>query len=64
MNAVGGGACLDLKHIRNVDYDFIADTTHLLQLEEPAECVGMLRDFLLQTGLSGGSTQWRPRSKG
>ncbi len=47
----------DLKHIRNVDYDFIADSTHLLQLEKPAECVAMLRDFLLQTGLLGGSTQ-------
>ncbi len=54
----------DLKHIRNVDYDFIVDTTHLLQLEKPAECVAMLRDFLLQTGLPGGSTQWRLGSKG
>lgn len=47
----------DLKHIRNVDYDFIADSSHFLQLEKPAECVAMLRAFLGQTGLLGGSTQ-------
>ena len=47
----------DLKSIRNVDYDFIADSTHFLQLEKPAECVAMLRTFLRQTGLLGGSTQ-------
>ncbi|MDE2851835.1 MAG: alpha/beta hydrolase [Acidobacteriota bacterium] len=47
----------DLAHIRNVDYDFIADSSHFLQLEKPAECVAMLRAFLRQTGLLGGSTQ-------
>ena len=54
----------DLNHIQDVDYDFIADSTHLLQLEKPAECVAMLRAFLRQNGLLGGSTQWRVRSKG
>jgi len=54
----------DLKHIQNVDYDFIVDSTHLLQLEKPAECVVMLRAFLRQSGLLGGSTQWRTGSKG
>ena len=54
----------DLTHIRNVDYDFITDSTHLLQLEKPEECVKMLRAFLRQHGLLGGSTQWRVRSNG
>ena len=54
----------DLKDIENVDYDFIVDSTHLLQLEKPEECVAMLRAFLRQSGLPGGSTQWRVRSKG
>ena len=54
----------DLKHIESVDYDFIVDSTHLLQLEKPAECVAMLRVFLRQSGLLGGSTQWRTGSKG
>ena len=28
----------DLKHVRSVDYDFVADSTHFLQLEKPVEC--------------------------
>ena len=36
----------DLHHIFTVDYDFIPETTHLLQLERPEECVAILRQFL------------------
>ena len=46
-----------LKHIQNVDYDFIADATHHLQMEKPAACVAMLRAFLGQNAFLGGSTQ-------
>lgn len=37
---------IDLHQIARLDYDFLPDATHLLQLEEPGECVLMLRDFL------------------
>ncbi len=36
----------DLSHILTVDYDFLPETTHNLQLEQPAECVTILREFL------------------
>lgn len=35
-----------LSHILTVDYDFLPGTTHLLQLEKPAECVKLVREFL------------------
>ena len=35
-----------LGHILTVDYDFLPETTHLLQLEKPAECVELVREFL------------------
>ena len=41
----------DLSQVTAVDYDFVVDGTHLLQLEKPMECVTMLRDFLHQIGL-------------
>ena len=41
----------DLHHIRSVDYDFVTDATHLLQLEKPADCVAKLREFLQRNGL-------------
>ena len=37
---------LDLSDIVTVDYDFLPETTHLLQMEQPAECVEAMRDFL------------------
>ncbi len=37
---------IDLGDILTVDYDFVPDTTHFLQLEKPAACVEMLREFL------------------
>ena len=37
---------LDLSDIESVGYDFLPDTTHLLQLEEPRECVETMLAFL------------------
>lgn len=37
---------LDLTDIVTVDYDFLPDATHLLQLEEPEACAEAARDFL------------------
>ena len=37
---------LDLSDIMTVDYDFLPDATHFLQLEEPEQCVEALREFL------------------
>ena len=39
---------IDLSDILNVDYDFLPDTTHFLQLEQPEECVATMREFLEQ----------------
>ncbi|MCY3886387.1 MAG: alpha/beta hydrolase [Chloroflexi bacterium] len=39
---------LDLGDIREIDYDFLPDATHFLQLEKPEECVATMRDFLKQ----------------
>ena len=41
----------NLTHIETVDYDFIPETTHFLQLEKPEECVGAMCDFLEERGL-------------
>ena len=41
---------LDLSHILTVDYDFLPETTHLLQLEQPQECAAVMRDFIDQVG--------------
>lgn len=37
---------LDLSHILTVDYDFLPETTHLLQVEQPEECAAELREFV------------------
>ena len=36
----------DFSDVVAVDYDFIPDATHLLQLEKPEECVAVMRQFL------------------
>lgn len=36
----------DLSHIEELNYDFLPDSTHLLQLEQPVECAALLREFL------------------
>lgn len=41
----------DLGHIQTVDYDFIPETTHFMQLEKPQECADAMCDFLKVRGL-------------
>ncbi len=41
----------NLSHIQTVDYDFIPETTHFLQLEKPAECARTMCDFMEECGL-------------
>lgn len=41
----------DLSHIQKVDYDFIPETTHFLQVEKPADCVAAMLDFLEESRL-------------
>ena len=36
----------DLSHISTMDYDFLPETTHFLQIEQPEECVKVVREFL------------------
>ena len=42
---------LDLSDVMAVEYDFLPETTHYLQLETPEECVVVVREFLEQNGL-------------
>ena len=42
---------IDLSDIVAVEYDFLPETTHYLQLEKPEECVAEVREFLQQNGL-------------
>ena len=37
---------LDLSDIYGVDYDFLPEATHLLQLEQPEQCVTAMTEFL------------------
>ena len=43
---------LNFGEMLTVDYDFLPDATHFLQLEKPAECVAKLREFLEPAGLA------------
>ena len=36
----------DLGHISSMEYDFVPETTHLLQIEKPDTCVAIMREFL------------------
>lgn len=42
---------LDLSDILSVDYDFLPEATHFLQLEKPAECADSLRLYLEELGM-------------
>jgi len=42
----------DLDGILGFEYDFVPETTHFLQLEDPEECVATMVDFLEQEGLA------------
>ena len=41
----------DLSRVPAIDYDFLPEASHLLQLERPAECAALLRGFLDSEGL-------------
>ena len=41
---------LDLRDVFTVNYDFLPETTHLLQLEQPEECAALVREFLEEVG--------------
>ena len=43
---------LDQRLVSAMDYDFIPEATHFLQLEKPAECAAVARAFLEQQGLA------------
>ena len=42
---------VDPRLIAKVDYDFVPDATHMLQLEEPEACVALMLDFLTKASL-------------
>ena len=41
----------DLSHATAVDYDFVPEATHLLQLEQPDRCASLVRDYLAIHGI-------------
>ena len=43
---------LDFGEMLTVDYDFLPDSTHFLQLEKPEKCIKVMRDFLEPIGLA------------
>ncbi len=42
----------DLSHVESVNFEAIPGTTHLAQLERPAECARLTTDFLSRIGFS------------
>ena len=42
---------LDMSDIMSVNYDFLPDATHFLQLEQPERCAGATLEFLESIGL-------------
>ena len=43
---------VDLSDMVALDYDFVPETTHFLQLEEPQECVDRTLEFLRREQLA------------
>ena len=43
---------LQFSDVVKVDYDFIPEASHFLQLEKPVECAAMVREFLDRNELS------------
>ena len=41
-----------MPELIRLDYDFVPETTHLLQLEKPAECAAFMLDYLARSALS------------
>ena len=42
---------MDIRDLQRVDYDYIPETTHLLQLEEPETCAALALEFIEEYGL-------------
>ena len=53
---------LDLSDILEVEYDFLPETTHFLQPEQPEECVAAMRHFLNSIALTWSHSQSLPRT--
>ena len=41
---------MDMTELWSIDYDFVPETTHLLQLEEPETCAALVLEFLENQG--------------
>ena len=41
----------DLSHAAAVDYDFVPEASHFLQMEKPEECAAMVREYLASHGI-------------
>ena len=41
----------DLSHATAVDYDFVPEASHFLQIEKPVECAAMVREYLASQGI-------------
>ena len=42
----------DFSNVMKVDYDFIPEATHFLQLEQPEECAAAVREFVDRQALA------------
>ena len=42
---------MDLSVLDDLDYDFVPETTHFLQMEEPEQCAALTVEFLQRRGL-------------
>ena len=43
---------MDLRALTDIDYDFLPETTHFLQLEDPEQCAALTIEFLESRGLA------------
>ena len=43
---------MNLEEIRFLDYDFLPDTTHMLQFEQPGQCTELVLAFLRDHALA------------
>ncbi len=43
---------VDLSHMLHVDFDFLPDATHYMQIEQPKECAKFVREFVSSTGFA------------
>ena len=50
----------DIGEMVGVDYDFLPDATHLMQLQKPAESVAVMREFMGSIGLLQGMPEGGP----